>query len=313
MRAAAIVFIHEKRGWFLPYALQQAALAERHVPIVLLGDREPSRNIHFHSIDGLKMDPGALQFESKYRHMSTHTRQFELFCWLRWFYLLAFMRRENLPAVFYHDSDVMLQEDSAVLANHYGSKFDYCAYIHSSHSAGSSGHSSYWTLSSLEDFCDYAIRSFTDRDPLERYRRRWEQWRQKGLAGGICDMTTLEFFRVDHMPKVANLAEVHAGCAFDVSMARAHNDEENEYVLENGLKKIIIGENGHFYFVKAGDGSLVRAMALHFQANEPKLRMRHYYRGSFFAEKPWCDAQMILKSIYWPLKASLASLRRPRP
>ena len=309
MSASAIVFIHEKRGWFLPYALQQAVQVEKHAPVVLMGDRKPSKDIHFHSIEAFKKDAAALRFEARYQHMSTHTRQFELFCWLRWFYLLAFMRRENLATVFYHDSDVMLQEDSAFLAGHYGSKLDYCACLRSSSKGHCSGGSSYWTLSALEEFCEYAIWSFTDREPLERYRRQWEQFQQERRTGGVCDMTMFSYFRDDHAQKVANLAEVHAGCVFDYGMASAHNDEENEYVMQRGMKKIIVGEDDRFYFMKNKDGSPIRAMVLHFAGNKPKLRMGDYYRGSFFPEKPFCDMQMKLRAIYWPMKSSLAKLR----
>jgi len=310
MPASAIVFIHERRGWFLPYALQQAAQVEKHAPVVLLGDRKPARNIHFHALAAFKQDAAALKFEARYRHMSSHSRQFELLCWLRWFYLIAFMRRENLASVFYHDSDIMLQEDSLFLADHYGSKLDYCAFLRSSYSGWCSGHSSYWTLSALEELCEYAIWSFTDRETLERYQRHWDQFRQKGLAGGVCDMTTLKYFREHHARQVANLAEVHEGCVFDFGMAGSDNYRENEFAMQRGLKKVITGGDGRFYFMKKEDGSLVRALALHFQASEPKLRMPDYYRGPFFAEKPLCDLKMTLRSIYWPLRASLAKRRQ---
>jgi hypothetical protein len=285
---AAVVFIHQLSTWFHPFALRQALYFEKKLPVILIGDRRTLAPVQFHRFDGIAIDERAQEFERSYEHMSTNSPWFELTCWMRWFRLLAFMRREKLDSVFHYDSDVLLQTCSSHIHEIYGAELDYAAFIITDHAEPSSGHSSYWTLGALDDFCSFVLRSFKDPAYRRRYRNHFEKRQSLGLDGGVCDMTSLGYFWEENMTRIVNFAEVRQGSTFDANINRSANAIEDEYVTSHGRKEIVLDSLGNPFFKRRADGALIRALAIHYQGGAKKF-IAAAYRGPFFITKPLLD------------------------
>jgi hypothetical protein len=90
-----IAFVHNGNSWYLPYALNQAKAANGDSDVVLIGNCDAYESVHLVQIESLR-DKGSDEFRRRYDHMSANGHEFELFCWLRWFYLLQYMRREHV-------------------------------------------------------------------------------------------------------------------------------------------------------------------------------------------------------------------------
>lgn len=288
MNKSAVVFIHEVTTWFPPYALRQALHFEKKLPVILLGDRKTLAPVEFYAVNEIECDERVHEFERNYEHMSTNSRWFELHCWLRWFRLLAFMRREKIDSVFHHDSDVLIQTCSGRIHEIYGSDLGYAALVITDHAEPSSGHSSYWTVEALDDFCSFILHSFKDPAYLRRYRAHFENRQSQGLDGGVCDMTSLGYFWEENRSRMVNFAEVRQGCVFDANINRSANAVENEYVTSHGRKEIVLDSLGQPFFRRRADGKLIQALTIHFQGGA-KMYMAGAYRGPFFMAKPLLD------------------------
>ena len=150
------------------------------------------------------------KFRASYRHRSHNGYDYELFCFLRWFYLLDYLDREDLESVFYLDSDVVIYTDlSRLYAN--GSAAYYVVEKQSSptHRPGTMrnsyavGHISFWTREMLQRFCIFL------RLDKEEYDKKWRYHVAHGLPGGVEDMDALYlFWRDEGRADIVNLDDV---------------------------------------------------------------------------------------------------------
>jgi len=287
-----IVFIHKGDSWFLPYAINQAA-AFNPENVILLTDTPKKNNAY-----GVKQIPFNLsdseaitQFKKHYQHMSTNSAKFEIFCWVRWFHLLDLMKQENLKSVFYLDTDVLLYASAHEMFNHYSESHDlWCGFSIPEHSEESmdwtaSAHTSFWTLESLESFCQFITQSFSDPNLLEKYQQKWSWHQENKSPGGICDMTTLFLFWKKHAAKINNFAKSQHQGVIDHNVNLSLNYSADEYLLHRKIKAITI-ENNLCSFRKKSTNSPIRTFSAHFQGGAKKY-MPLFYRGPrFYLKSP---------------------------
>ena len=102
-----VVMIHKGNDPYLEYSIGQATKNNK---VIFIGDTPPCANYYafkFVNINSLDLDRYNA-FGEIYVHLNTTPPDYELFCYRRWFLLLAMMKAKNLETVFYIDSDVML-------------------------------------------------------------------------------------------------------------------------------------------------------------------------------------------------------------
>ncbi len=286
----AIVVVNAGWRWYLPYVLHQARFASRRSRVVLLGDARASRAAtHVAQLSDLESRE-AREFRKHYRHMSSNAPGFELLCWLRWFYVLEYMRAEGVRSVLHLDSDVLLYSAMSEIEERYFA--DGCAggYLVPDRSDGplgaASAHVSYWTRDFLEEFCAFSVRSFTDPGCLRLYREKWNFHRSNGVPGGVCDMTALFLFWRENRHRVRNLAVDFRGGAFDNNIGQSTNYQEDEYAVEGRYKRVRFFD-GRPFLCAARSGVWVRAHALHFQGCAKRL-IPGFYRGAPFRGRDCC-------------------------
>jgi hypothetical protein len=283
-----IVFIHRGNSWYLPYVLSQAKFSNPTSNITLIGDDlalqavQGIKGIHSESLDKLESD-SINSFRQKYSHMSSNSEEFELFCWLRWFYLLEYMRRHHIETAFHCDSDVLLYNSIGNIKERYNlKKNSACGFLIQKQSFDSfywcaSAHVSYWSNDLLKEFCEFSINSFAKSKFLDLYKEKFNYHLTEKKPGGICDMTTLYLFWKWNEDRIENLAVNHNANVIDNNINTGSNYDSDEYAVElnRGIKKVKFIRGCPFFFASDNSGTLVRVHALHFQGGA-KLYIKEF-------------------------------------
>lgn len=282
-----IVIIHEGYAWYLPYVLYQAKFASPNSDVVLIGDNLEFEQIHVESLSNFEGD-NIRQFKRYYSHMSTNPKWFEIFCFLRWFYLLNYMRKYQIQSVLHLDSDVLLYSSIEDIKDAYFNMDWKCAYLIPKQDFDSfvwtaSPHVSYWTIDALEDFCSFIINSFKKEEYLKLYQKKWDWHQTQQKSGGICDMTTLYLYWEANSGRIINLAKSHKANVFDHNINISLNYNLNQYLTEDGLKKVHFVNNKPFFFRDDEANELDRVHALHLQGGAKKY-IKRFYIGKLFRE-----------------------------
>jgi hypothetical protein len=92
----------------------------------------------------------------------------------------------------------------------------------------SSPHFSYWTLEALEDFTNFCIEAYSNKNILDKLEEKYQGHIENNKPGGICDMTLLYLWSKDN-PKVANPTRVMNNMTLDININSSTNYLEDEY------------------------------------------------------------------------------------
>lgn len=287
-----IVFLHKGYSWYLPYALFQAKSASPNSNVVLIGDTPGIKGIQSKPINTFENTYIDI-FRTHYIHMSTNPEYFELFCWIRWFYLLTYMKYYDVDSVLYLDSDVFLYSSIDDIRVAYSDLTFKCVLSiplqdFNSLRWSASGHASYWTVDILEEFCRFIIASYCDQKYVAMYKRKWDWHLSHKQPGGVCDMTTLYLFWRENQDHITNFATSHHGNVFDCNINVGANDILDQYVTESGMKKVDFIDGQPFLYLTEEARGRDRVHALHFQG-AAKRHMRVFYTGKPFPGKAYCD------------------------
>ena len=285
MSNTPIVFIHNGRSTNLLWAIYQAKHADPNAPVFTIGDNQ--------RFSGLPVTPLAAlaganteKFARVYRHMSSNSEDFERMCYLRWFYLLQFMKTRGLRDVFHYDSDALVYSKGEDIKNTLLETGQECGLsivrepCDGDRLGVASGHASYWTVGILEQFCDFCLETFTSENYLRLYERKFAWHRANNVAGGVNDMITLFLFWLKHGRRIANFAAIRAGAVMDHNVNEPLNDGIARYQKEGAYKKIRFASGAPFFTLE--NNTPVRAHAIHFQG-AAKAIMKNYYKGGMFS------------------------------
>jgi hypothetical protein len=306
-----IVFIHKGDSWYLPYVLRQALLVNNNSHVTLISDVKANSDIEglqISLISDLYTDL-AKEFTQIYKHLSSNSPNYEMFCWLRWFYLLEYMEKNNINQVFYLDSDVLIFTNPNHISHLYPEIKDSCAFLipkqeHTSYYWCSGGHISYWTQDILRRFCQFTIDTFKRQNLLNMYNQKWNWHVNNKVSGGICDMTTLYLFSREYSDCVINFLSNNREGFFDMNFNASSNFLKNEYELQNNYKKTIFQDNKPLGLRR--DKTIIHFHNIHFQGWAKKL-IPNYYRGKYFKEK---NKHYLDRAIY-TLQAPLKTMTKP--
>ena len=261
-----VVFLQFGGSDYFYYTLK---LAKKNVPqdVVVITDSNNFSGVNLINYRGLTTSRIS-QLINAYEHVSVNAYQMELVCFLRWFFILEFMKKENIKHIFYMDSDVALCSPFASICNSFQ---QYQLVV-----SGISGHTSFFTLEALEEFCDY-IHYFMIKGS-EAQKREAKIKIASGWQGGVCDMTAIKDFY-----------DIYEGEKFDSTKAKNegrlnHNinvtgdyREQGVYELdaERGIMQLYYN-NGKVYGKKK-DETYVEFATLHFQGRAKKF-IKPFYR-----------------------------------
>lgn len=246
-----IIFIHSGDSDYLGYTLSQAKRRNPGVPLYLIGDGSNDRYKDVNHVHISLYCLSAQKFADIYRHMSSNTYSFELFCFMRWFVLRDFMVLNGISMALYADSDVMLYTDVQGEWDKF-SNYDVSicgvappVYVNNIHF--------------LDDFCGFLENSYSESQVLNELNDLYAMRNNEGLPGGVCDMTLLRRFVESSGYSVYDLLKIHEGSVYDRNI-----NEADGFVMERGRKKIT-WKDGEPHGTLVSTGKSVRFSSLHFQ------------------------------------------------
>ncbi len=186
----ALIFTHKGSSDYLWYCLEQAKKTNPEARIILLGDEanKPYDSSIEHYLISDYFD-GATKFESVYRHQSSNPYWYELICFQRWFIINDFVQKNNIDMLYGCDTDIMIYDDLSKYIPQVNFKLTI---------ANKNGpQCSFFTKESINDFCNYIIKQYTDPICVQRLLTRYRHFIDNKLPGGNCDMTMFEFCEQD--------------------------------------------------------------------------------------------------------------------
>jgi len=274
-----ILFIHKGYDFYMEYTLRQCKYSNPDSTLILLGNQDINLPfVNYHKLD--EYASSAVSFEKVYEHFSTNSLSYELFCFQRWFYIYDFMLANQLDEVFVCDSDLMLYKSVADYKEWLEKNDQFAAFCIADQSYDSlhwcgSAHSSYWTLEGIKAFCDYMQNAYINEKAT--LRLKWDMHIQNNMKGGVCDMTLLYLFFCKHPNKIINLLKITPDKrSFDNNINESHNWSQNEYLVNDKTKSVVI--DGKFIKIKNKEGDLIDFYSLHFQG-KAKRYIKKYYLG----------------------------------
>ncbi len=157
----ALIFTHKGSSDYLWYCLEQAKKTNPEARIILLGDEanKPYDSSFEHYLISDYFE-GATDFEKVYRHQSSNPYWYELICFQRWFIIRDFVQKNNIEQCYGCDTDIMIYDDLSKYIPEGNFKLTI---------ANKNGpQCSYFTNKSINDFCNYILKQYTDPLGLQR-------------------------------------------------------------------------------------------------------------------------------------------------
>jgi len=287
--ALPIIFFHYGNPDYLKYTLKQARFYNPASPMYLIGDKINGRYPFLTHVNAADYDAETETFAKIYKHLSPNDRQYELNCFLRWFYIRAFCKDKGIEAFVYLDSDVLAFQNLSDLVP----MFKHCKLANNCYDTGSPAFTYFNDYNTIADFCDYLIWSYTDKGALVRIEDLYKSPGNISRFGGISDMSLFHLYDLDHPGDTLKVDLVTDELAVDVSINRADG-----YETRNGMK-VVYWKSNQPYCKNVSTGKLVRFATLHYQGDSKRLIIKHYKGGGYLVDR-WRD----------PLKAGIKKFKK---
>lgn len=149
---------------------------------------EKYRHIQFINVNDLNYLEKFQNFKDVYVHLSTHSLEFELACFERFFALESLLEIYNIESAWHLDTDVW---PTPLLHQFNGFELVFSSPYEDLSVA--SGHTSKFSLQNISKFTTF-LTDVLYQEHLEEMTRNFSERLQKGLLGGICDMRAIAFW-----------------------------------------------------------------------------------------------------------------------
>lgn len=228
-----VVIIHLNNSFYLDAIIERSIQSNNIV--YLLSNITPKyqhNNFNVINIDDL-MSEDNKKFSSIYQHLHVGPKDYELFCFQRWFILKEFIKKYGMDTVFHIDSDVLLFKDVSQEWNKYD---QYTMTV----THGCSGATSFMTKEGLEKFTQMLIKVYKDKSYyFNTLVSKFETMLKFNIMGGVCDMTLLELFKNNHdlgggFGRVGEMMQIIDNSTYDHNI----NVSDSDYAIEKNIKKI---------------------------------------------------------------------------
>jgi len=262
-----VIFFHYGNPAYLKYALKQARHYNPDSPIYLLGDKKNNKYPFVTHVSANSLEAATQQFRGIYKHRSNNSEQYELICFLRWFYIRAFCEANNIEAFIYLDSDVLCYQNFSELSPLPGDT----RMANTGDDTGMPAFTYFRNLQVINDFCDHLVHYYSDPDAIATLDRLYQPFiDDPQMMGGISDMALFHLYFHDYPEGTLKIDLIGDDMAVDTNI-----NVSTGYEMENGIKKIYWQDNLP-YGKNIASGKFIRFVTLHYQGRA-KDAMRQYY------------------------------------
>lgn len=260
-----IFFIHRGDDGYLTYSLQQAKASNPHSDVILLGkacnQQYCTGNIAHVLLDGYMQS--AAEFAKYYKHVSTNSYEYNLFCFQRWFVLRDFMRQHKLQRCCYLDSDVMLYADiNNPEFSHFSFEFSWTSIV---------------DLEALDRFCDLTTNYFSQPALFSHLVQYTQQIGHVHYGQPLVSDMVLFALYLREFPLHRQTHGIFDGSFFDGNINHPLRIPPDNSEIESlaGKKKVFL-INGSFYCKLPAKNTYIRVNSLHFQGPPSKPYMKYF-------------------------------------
>jgi hypothetical protein len=259
-----VIIIHLHDSPYLPFIINRAIKSNNY--IYFISNIKPAiehSNLTFIDIKSLNSKENQY-FSSIYAHLHPGPKDYELFCFQRWFMLHEFLNQHKISTAFHIDSDVLLYADMNAEWLKYNQYTMTVAH-------GCSGATSFITQVGLDHFTKMLIDIYDDKGfYFNNLVNKYKTIQQFNMSGGICDMTLLELFKNNHdfgggFGRVGEMMQIIDNSTYDHNI----NTTDSDYAMRHGIKKIEIINDG-IYVYNERIQKHIRFNALHCQGQSKK-------------------------------------------
>lgn len=276
MTSIPIIFFHYGNSDYLKYSLKQARFFNPDSEIYLLGDTKNNRYDFLTHIQASKYKKEAEAFTGIYKHMSSNGEGYELTCFLRWFYISAFCKENNIGQFIYLDSDVLLYESVSTMLPF----FEHSTIANTCDTTGVPAFTYFNGQQSINDFCDFLLYSYTNNKAISNLEDLYEPFiKDPTIMGGVCDMMLFHLYFREHPADTMKIHLINNNLAIDICI-----NNPDGYEMEAGIKRIK-WQDGAPYGVESSSGNLVRFASLHYQGTAKNLIAKHYLAGGYILHR----------------------------
>ncbi|MCG3164354.1 MAG: hypothetical protein POELPBGB_00108 [Bacteroidia bacterium] len=270
--AIPIFFVHKTNSSYLKYALKQARKYNPDSAIYLLGDDENNQYPFITHVAISDYSKSADEFKKVYRHMSATNIDYELVCFLRWFYIMDFAEKNGIESFIYLDSDVL------VFSNLTDALKPFESLSIANEGLAMPAFTYFGNKTALVDFCSFMMQQYTKPHYLNRLESEWEIHKPKNW-GGICDMVMFQFYFEEHPQNLGKLDEIINDSVFD-----QHIRTSDGFEMKDDHKKIA-WKNGQPFGFHLQLKKWIRFHGIHYQGHSKALMYKHYKGGGFYIHR----------------------------
>ncbi|MGY3213818.1 hypothetical protein [Mucilaginibacter sp. HD30] len=263
---------------FLDKILRQAQQSNGKENVYLLANSNLHLYRDFNCIDISKYMQGR-EFDSVYQHHSTNKYSFEKACFDRWFIINDVINDLNINYFFHADCDVLIPEDlnpvyTYLLQHNYDGSVMY--FEHEGKSV-TSGHSSFWSKTLLNDFCKFVCANYADEEAFNKILNITKSGFFLNNKN-VSDMIFLDIFRRTTDLKTLNLFSLEdEGIIFDFNINVSPNGWRKIFKVDKfyGIKTIK-KKKASLYAQEAANNGRIKFYSLHFQGYIAKALIPKY-------------------------------------
>jgi hypothetical protein len=204
--------------------------------------------------------------------MSATNIDYELFCFLRWFYIRDFVVKHNIESFICLDSDVLVFSDltealkpfrhfSIAIERESMPPFTY-----------------FGNRKAIVDFCDFITRQYMEPNYIKRLEEGWEYHKPKNW-GGICDMVIFEFYFNENPESTGRLDVIVNNAVFDY-----HIRGKNGFEMQGENKKVKWKNDSPYGFYLESK-KWIRFHGIHYGGEAKALMYKHYSGGGYYRQR----------------------------
>jgi hypothetical protein len=234
-----------------------------------------NKKVQFFHIDDLQ-STAVEEFKACFVNYNVTPYNYELYCFLRIFYLKTLFEKTGLDWMFHTDSDCVVLDDVNTIFHSNKLRVSYSVQKMENpfHMVGSI-HNSLLNVDFCNKFIQLCFDIFQNKSKFELVDAKIK-WHQKNrVRGGICDMTLYYLLYSEKL--IDNIFDLNIPilvngerAIFDHNVSDTYGYYgEKTYALDLGIK--VVSRSGNNFYFKTLKGDQVRTLSIHFQGSAKRI------------------------------------------
>ena len=234
-----------------------------------------NKKVQFFHIDDLQSS-AVEEFKSCFVNYSGNSHDYEMYCFLRVFYLKTLFEKTGLEWAFHTDSDCVILDDINAIFSPDKLRISYSVQKMQNpfHMVGSI-HNALLNIGFCDAFIQLCFDIYQNKSKFALIDAKMQWHRNNGVPGGICDMTLYYLLYSEklivnvfdlNIPMMVNGERV----IFDHNVSDTYGYYgEKTYARDLGIK--VVSKIGNKFYFKTLSGDQVRTVSIHFQGSAKRI------------------------------------------